>query len=270
MITNFEFKEKLLFAEKQKTVYANGMFGQVITEDTIVQKARQLPKWYTNERQKMLRSLVGKGYFGFDCICLIKGVLWGWNGNQKDTNGGAKYCSNGVPDVTEYSMLNKCSEISSDFSKIEIGEYLWTDGHCGVYIGDGLAVECTPKWDNGVQITAVHNIAEKQGYNGRTWRRHGKLPYVQYIVEPKKEEAKKESANKVTVELSMLKKGAKGEEVKTLQTLLKSKSYNIGEWGVDGDFGQATKYAVEDFQAEAGLDIDGIVGKDTWTTLLKG
>lgn len=269
-MTNFEFKEKLLFAQKHKTVYANGMFGQPITESIIAQKSRQLPNWYNAERQKNLRALINKAYFGFDCICLIKSVLWGWLGDLNDPNGGAKYNSDGVPDLTENGMLNRCSDISSDFSKIEIGEYLWTDGHCGVYIGDGLAVECTPKWNNGVQITAVHNIAEKQGYNGRKWRRHGKLPCVKYITEPKKEEAKKENTNKVTVELSLLKKGAKGEEVKTLQTLLKSKSYNIGEWGVDGDFGQATKYAVEDFQAESGLDIDGIVGKDTWSALLKG
>lgn len=265
MITNFEFKEKVLFAQKQKTVYANGMFGQPITESIIVQKTKQLPKWYTAERQKSLRALIGKGFFGFDCICFIKAILWGWRGDLKSTNGGAKYCSNNVPDTTEYGMLNRCSNISSDFSKIEVGEYLWTDGHCGIYIGDGLAVECTPKWDNGVQITAVHNIAEKQGYNGRKWRRHGKLPYVQYVVETKQEDE-----GKTIIELSTLKKGSKGEEVKTLQTLLKSKSYNIGEWGVDGIFGQATEYAVEDFQSEKGIKADGVVGKDTWTALLKG
>ena len=56
-------------------------------------------------------------------------------------------------------------------------------GHIGVYIGDGLAVECTPKWDNKVQITAVANIGKKAGYNSRKWTKHGKLPYVEYVVE---------------------------------------------------------------------------------------
>ena len=64
--------------------------------------------------------------------------------------------------------------------KIEVGEYLWMNGHCGVYIGNGLAVECTPKWDNKVQITAVGNIGSKSGYNTRTWTKHGKLPYITY------------------------------------------------------------------------------------------
>ena len=60
------------------------------------------------------------------------------------------------------------------------GEGLWGPGHWGLYIGDGLAVECTPAWKNGVQITAVGNIGTKAGYNTRTWTKHGRLPYVDY------------------------------------------------------------------------------------------
>ncbi|MBO5147094.1 MAG: peptidoglycan-binding protein [Clostridia bacterium] len=246
-----------------KTVYANGMFGQPITESIIVQKTRQLPKWYTSARQKSLRALIGQGCFGFDCICFIKALLWGWSGDLKSTNGGAKYCSNNVPDTTEYGMLNRCSNISSDFSKIEVGEYLWTDGHCGIYVGEGMAVECTPKWDNGVQITAVHNIAEKQGYNGRTWKKHGKLPYIEYIVETEEETKKM-----VTINLSRLQRGSKGNEVKTLQRLLKSLGYDIGWFGTDGDFGSATEAAVKKFQQDRKIASDGIVGCDTWMQLL--
>ena len=53
-------------------------------------------------------------------------------------------------------------------------------GHWGMYIGDGLAVECTPIWDNGAQITAVQNIGTKAGYLARNWQKHGKLPWVEY------------------------------------------------------------------------------------------
>ena len=272
MITNFELKEKLLFACSKNTAYANGMFGQPITKSIVEQKAKQLPGWYTSERKKELLALAGKDYFGFDCICLLKGILWGWNANLKDVNGGAKYCSNGVPDVTEYEMLNSCSDISSDFNKIEVGEYLWTDGHCGVYIGDGLAVECTPKWDNGVQITAVLNIGCKSGYNGRSWKRHGKLRYVEYkeetpvIVEKPKEADNRENVN---VSLLTLRKGQfKGNnQIKTVQRILKSLGYY--SLNIDADFGSGTHEAVEDFQAENGLEVDGIVGRKTWEELLK-
>ena len=63
---------------------------------------------------------------------------------------------------------------------MEVGEAVWCSGHIGVYIGDGLAVECTPSWENKVQITAVANIGAKSGYNARKWTKHGKLPYITY------------------------------------------------------------------------------------------
>lgn len=246
-----------------KTVYANGMFGQPITDSIIQQKAKQLPKWYTASRRGMLYGLVGQDYFGFDCVCFIKSLLfWNWSGDSTNVNGGAKY--DGKTDVTEKQLLNKCFDVSDDFSKIEIGEYLYMSGHCGIYIGDGLAIECTSKWDNGVQITAVHNIAEKQGYNGRSWEKHGKLPTVEYIAEAKDEESK----NQITVILPELKKGSKCNEVATLQRLLKSLGYDIGWYGADGDFGNATDSAVKKFQSDKKIACDGIVGYNTWCKIL--
>ena len=78
-------------------------------------------------------------------------------------------------------MIQKCTGISTNFSKIEIGEALWSPGHIGVYIGNGLAVECTPRWANKVQITACN--CTKAGYNRRNWSKHGKLPYVKYVAD---------------------------------------------------------------------------------------
>ena len=264
-MTNVELVKKAKdVVANYKTVYANGMFGQPITDSIIQQKAKQLPKWYTAKRQQELRALIGQGYFGFDCICLIKGILWGWNGNLSATNGGAVYESNGVPDVTEYGMLQLCSDVSDNFNSIEVGEYLWTDGHCGVYIGDGLAVECTTRWDNCVQITAVANISSQGGFEERIWEKHGKLPTVEYIAEAKNEESK----NQITVILPELKKGSKGNEVATLQRLLKSLGYDIGWYGADGDFGNATDSAVKKFQQDKKIACDGIVGYNTWCKIL--
>ena len=55
------------------------------------------------------------------------------------------------------------------------GVAVWMEGHIGVYIGDGLAVECSPRWDNCVQITAVGNIGKKSGYNTRMWTKWGRF-----------------------------------------------------------------------------------------------
>lgn len=61
-----------------------------------------------------------------------------------------------------------------------------------------------------------------------------------------------------------LKKGNRGGNVKELQKILINKGYNIGDYGVDGDFGDATEAAVKEFQRDHELVIDGIVGKKTW------
>lgn len=61
-----------------------------------------------------------------------------------------------------------------------------------------------------------------------------------------------------------LKYGSKGDSVKQLQTILKQKGYPLT---VDGHFGKLTKAAVQDFQKNSGLMVDGIVGNNTWSKL---
>ena len=71
----------------------------------------------------------------------------------------------------------------------------------------------------------------------------------------------------VTIDLSVLKKGSKGEQVKTLQRLLTALGFPCG--AVDGSFGNNTLAAVRSFQQANNLEVDGSVGKLTWTALLK-
>lgn len=181
MLSNTEFVNKLKkIATNYKTLYVMGCFGAPLNEKNRDRYSKNNSYNRKPERQKMVLAADGDT-FGFDCVCLIKGVLWGWCGDKSKTYGGAKYASNGVPDITADSMFNKCSNKSADFSKIEVGSAVWTNGHIGVYIGDGLAVECTPKWKNCVQITAVGNIGKKDGYDVRQWKKHGRLPYIRYV-----------------------------------------------------------------------------------------
>ena len=71
----------------------------------------------------------------------------------------------------------------------------------------------------------------------------------------------------VTIEMSVLSKGSKGEQVKTLQRLLTALGYPCG--AVDGSFGNNTLAGVKAFQRGNNLAVDGYVGKDTWSALLK-
>jgi hypothetical protein len=176
-----------------KTIYVMGCFGAPLNGANVTRYSNNHAYNKQRERTSLIKAVANKGYFGFDCVCLIKGVLWGWNGDTSKTYGGATYTSNDVPDIGADTMITKCSGVSTNFNKIEVGELLWTDGHVGVYIGDGLSVECTPRWANDVQITAVGNIGTVKGYNTRTWKKHGKLPYITYA------KADNKTVNKDTV-----------------------------------------------------------------------
>ena len=61
-----------------------------------------------------------------------------------------------------------------------------------------------------------------------------------------------------------LRKGNRGTDVRTLQTLLGDKGYTVL---VDGIFGNKTYEAVKAFQTDRGLVVDGVVGVKTWKKL---
>ncbi len=192
-MTNLELVKKLQnIVDNYKTIYMWGVFGAPVNETIINQKVSQYPSWYTTARRNNLKSVLGKGYFAFDCVNIIKAVLWGWNGDRTKAYGGALYGSNGVPDISADTMIERCSNVSTNFSKIEIGEVVWLKGHIGVYIGGGKVIECTPSFTNGALVTACGNIGRISGLNTRTWTKHGKLPYITYVTESKKEEVVQE------------------------------------------------------------------------------
>ena len=151
-------------AKHYKTLYVMGCFGAPMTA---ANKTRYTQNHSYNKAAARTAMIMAASddTFGFDCVNLIKGVLWGWTGDKSKAYGGAKYAVNGVPDIGADTMITKCKDASySGWDKVDPGEVVWTDGHIGVYICNGLAVECTPRWKNCVQITAVGNIGIK-GWN---------------------------------------------------------------------------------------------------------
>ncbi|MCR4610997.1 MAG: hypothetical protein K5644_03770 [Lachnospiraceae bacterium] len=178
MMTDKELVDKLVdITDNYKTLYVMGCFGAPMTFSN--------KEFYTNnhdynkkpERTAMIKE-ASEDTFGFDCSCLIKGVLWGWSGNKDEKYGGAVYKSNDVPDIDANHLYEACDCISEDFDNIKIGEALWLPDHIGIYIGNGIAVECSPKWDNCVQYSSCNRDVE--GYNRRDWEKHGMLPYISY------------------------------------------------------------------------------------------
>jgi len=68
---------------------------------------------------------------------------------------------------------------------------------------------------------------------------------------------------------AMLKPGEQGEAVRQLQYRLSKIGYRDidGSPHADGEFGDRTRRAIEAFQYDYGLVVDGIVGPKTWTAL---
>ena len=73
------------------------------------------------------------------------------------------------------------------------------------------------------------------------------------------------SSSKYNVQLIYLQKGDRGRDVQILQELLKIHGYNIE---TSGEFDEATKAAVKDFQKKTNQSQDGVVGAKTMEKLL--
>jgi hypothetical protein len=72
-----------------------------------------------------------------------------------------------------------------------------------------------------------------------------------------------------TVWRPTIRRGSRNTYVKECQTMLSKLGYSLGICGIDGDFGSATLAAVQKFQQEHGLIVDGVVGPMTWDALEK-
>lgn len=64
-----------------------------------------------------------------------------------------------------------------------------------------------------------------------------------------------------------VRRGSRGNAVRAMQVLLRSKGYLVR---VDGVFGAATEKIVRRYQRAQGLVVDGVAGLDTWCELFEG
>ena len=159
-----------------KTLYVLGTWGWPATPNN---KSRAINKQSYNATtaRKLKIENASRDTFFFDCSGLIKGILWGWNVDPNKAYGGAGYACNGVPDSS--SLISLCKDVSADFSNIVPGELLSMPGHVGIYVGEGKVIECTPKWEDAVQVTYLGNTGNTTGHY-RMWDKHGKLPWIDY------------------------------------------------------------------------------------------
>lgn len=148
--------------------------------------------------------------------------------------------------------------------------YDWQDTGAGDNKGGADHVGIVEKVD-GNTITIIEgnysNSVKRRSIevNGKYIRGYG-VP--KYDTEPVVDEPTITKTEVCTVELKVLRKGAKGDNVKALQILLIGRGYSCGSYGADGSFGAATDNALRAFQKANGLSVDGVCGPKSWNKLL--
>lgn len=113
-----------------------------------------------------------------------------------------------------------------------------------------------------VQVGAFRNEKYAEAYLGKI----KKAGFADAFIA---QEGGKDDVEK-SVSKPVLKKGSKGDDVKTLQQILNVLGYTDSSkkaLTVDGSFGNATYYALTLFQKKMGLTVDGCCGERTWTAL---
>ncbi len=152
-------------ALKTKTVYMWGGIMRLVTESYISGKVNQYPDWYNPARVQKFRSLIGRDFYGVDCVGLIKSYYWGGFGSPNYSANTDKSANGMFQAATEKGPIGTIPEIP--------GVCVWLDGHIGVYIGGGLVIESTnnTKFGDGVCQTKLSD---------RNWTNWLKCPYIEY------------------------------------------------------------------------------------------
>ena len=148
--------------------YVWGTFGNVLTPSLLEYKVKQYP-----DGVGKYRAFIEQHYLNrrtADCVGLVKSYGW-----FNPATGGIRYGSNGMPDYSANQMyrdaVNKGAEHGAIADIPEIpGLVLWKEGHTGIYIGGGYAIEAMGT-SKGVCKTKVA---------GRGWQAWYKLPYIDY------------------------------------------------------------------------------------------
>ena len=174
-MTSTQFLQAASKALEVNTLYVKGGWGQLATSKN---KAKAIAQYdYNKERKELINNAPYRTFF-FDCVCFIKGLLWGWSANFGDSNGGAKYESNGVDDVTCLGLLHMCGNDIfpiEDKTNLKPGCILYfkkgrNSEHVGIYAGRDKVIECAPSL-GGVKIT---HISYQQ------WQKYGYLECIDY------------------------------------------------------------------------------------------
>ena len=207
---------------------------------------------YTGEQHKKALYWREHAPLVMDCNGLAEGGYQketGVNVNARARNNYSSWCNpKGTGKIPAAQRVPGAAVFIHNGSYVSHVGFLWKPVTIGKPEGDWWVVEA-----RGVMYGVVATRMSERG-----WNRWGLMTkYFDYSDAGQDDERKYEFGHR---ELSY---GDTGSDVKALQEAIISLGYSCGKWGVDGEFGAATKSAVVAFQTANDLAADGIVGPKT-------
>lgn len=159
-------------ALKLKTIYMwGGLFREVT--NSYIEYLSNVPAYknqYPKDRVNELKSVIGKDYYGCDCVGLIKSYYFGGVGIKNN----AKGYGDGSKDVGVGTMYQKAitkGKISTMPKKEGVLVMTSDFGHVGVYVGENKVIECTlSKFGDGVVQTL---------FTDRPWAYWCQCPFIE-------------------------------------------------------------------------------------------
>lgn len=192
----------------------------------------------------------------WDCNGLAEGLYKDFSGidiNTKARNNYSQWCGEkGTGSIPKAKRTPGAAVFiySKSAGYITHVGYLYKPVSTGKPEGDWYVIEA-----RGVMYGVVRTRLSQRG-----WNRWGLMTkYFDYG----NSSASSNSSERI------LENGCEGDDVKALQENLLELGYDLGKYGADGDFGDATEMAVRDFQKDHGCGVDGQVGPETRAAIEK-
>ena len=172
--------------------------------------------WVSAMKKAVTYNTVYKAQYPYNLLYWTGSVLYGdcvnfqkalFNGRNVFSMAAGSYQGdlNNTGDCDEIGLLNQCSEVSGDFSRLKANEprILYMSGHIGAYIGEEVTlggkvynvIEWTA-WAGDFSAGCIYSYVDgsgrrlnhKGGSQCMSWEKHGKpTKWVQYIYKDKPE-----------------------------------------------------------------------------------
>lgn len=144
--------------------YVYGTFGYVLSEQMLIDKSAQYPTDVGENEQFIRQNWLGRRTV--DCMGLIKSYMW-----YDPQSNSITYNSGNMPDTGANTLFEEATVKGTIDTIPEMkGLAVWAEGHIGVYIGNGYAIEAQSTRD-GVKKTKISN---------RNWTHWFEIPQISY------------------------------------------------------------------------------------------